>query len=335
MIADSTAAATTGHSPTVVWVIGARGLLGSAIVRRIAADPNLIDAAIAPMPWDDPDRLATAASEGISTVIAIADEQDARIAILWCGGRGVTAGTTEQFAAELDQLRTVLGAITAPLAEHGADGRDVIAFASSAGGVYAGAPAPPHTESTPPVPLSPYGEAKLIAEAETRSAAARCGVSSFVGRISNLYGPGQNLDKPQGLISHLARSRFSGQTLSIFMPLDTVRDYFYVDDAAGAMLDAVARTAETPDRIDAMKILASGTPATIGELLGTIRRVSRTRPVVTLGRSAEAERQAVDLRLRSEVWPDLDRRDRTPLPVGIASTFADVLARSTSVSRRG
>ena len=54
----------------------------------------------------------------------------------------------------------------------------------------------------------------------------------MIGRFSNLYGPGQNLGKLQGLISRLALSAVTRQPINIFVPLDTIRDYVYVDDAA-------------------------------------------------------------------------------------------------------
>src|SRR5262245_34903500 len=45
--------------------------------------------------------------------------------------------------------------------------------------------------------------------------------SCLIGRISSLYGPGQNLNKAEGVISHLSRCLIYHQPVSIYVPLDT------------------------------------------------------------------------------------------------------------------
>ena len=62
-------------------------------------------------------------------------------------------------------------------------------------------------------------------EADLRRFAAATGTAVLVGRIANLYGPGQNLAKPQGLVSQLCLANLTGQPLSIYVSLDTLRDY--------------------------------------------------------------------------------------------------------------
>jgi len=47
----------------------------------------------------------------------------------------------------------------------------------------------------------------------------------MVGRMSNLYGPGQNLKKVQGLISQMCLRVLTRQPLVLYVPLDTIRDY--------------------------------------------------------------------------------------------------------------
>ena len=70
------------------------------------------------------------------------------------------------------------------------------------------------------------------------------------------------------------------------------------------------------------KILASQRAITIGAVIGEMRRIFKRSPRVVLGASPVSALQARDLSLRSRVWPDLDRRTLTPLPVGIAATAA-------------
>jgi UDP-glucose 4-epimerase len=200
-------------------------------------------------------------------------------------------------------------------------------YASSAGGVYGGSSVPPFDESTSVAPISPYGVFKVAAERLVTRFAASSGVSSLIGRIANLYGPGQSLEKMQGLISHLARAQFAPGPASIYVPLDTMRDYIYVDDCAELVLDALERLEGETAGDAVTKVLASGRAVTIGDLLGHIRLLTKRRANAMIGWSALASRQAVDLRLKSVVWPDLDARSLTTLPAGIRATMDDIFAR--------
>jgi len=67
-------------------------------------------------------------------------------------------------------------------------------------GVYSGVDAPPYDERSPLLPLSHYGRAKLEAESLVTEWSQRNEASALIGRIANLYGPGQNISKPQGII---------------------------------------------------------------------------------------------------------------------------------------
>ena len=147
--------------------------------------------------------------------------------------RGVTDSSGQALQLELAALGETLDALAA--APRGSDG--AFFFASSAGGVYAGVGAPPYDESSPVRPLGAYGQAKLDAEALVTAWSHRTGTPSLIGRIANLYGPGQNLAKAQGLISQICRSHLTGQPVSIYVSLDTLRDYFFAPDCAGLIVE--------------------------------------------------------------------------------------------------
>ena len=68
-----------------------------------------------------------------------------------------------------------------------------------------------------------------------------CGVNLLIGRLSNLYGPGQNLAKPQGLVAHVGDSVLRRQPISVYVPLDTIRDYLYASDAGRMVVEALER----------------------------------------------------------------------------------------------
>jgi UDP-glucose 4-epimerase len=279
-----------------------------------------------PIDWSAPDAGAGELRQRAGEFLEAAG--DRRWSVAWCAGAGVTGTSAKALAQELGALREILDALSdAPYRQRGA-----FFFASSAGGVYAGVGAPPYDESSPVRPLAPYGQAKLDGEALVAAWSLDSGTPSLIGRIANVYGPGQNLDKAQGLISQICRSHLTGQPLSIYVSLDTLRDYLFAPDCARLIAAGLARLRQDNDRAAGVttvvtKILASQRAITIGAVLGEFRRIFKSQPHIVLGASPVAAMQARDLSLRSLVWPELDRTALTPLPVGVATTAADLLRR--------
>jgi UDP-glucose 4-epimerase len=301
------------------WVVGRGGLLGSAIGRRARERPGWQLIHSESLPWiGSPADIADAARRDAIRLREAAG--DGPWAVVWAAGAAVTSSGQEATDAEYDRFVAALAAIGPPLAD--AAGRGMYFLASSAGGVYAGSSGAPFTEHSAPRPLAAYGNLKLRMERALRQHAEQTCSAALIGRIANLYGPGQRLDKMQGIISHLARARLTPAPASVFVPLDTLRDYLYVDDAADLVLDALARLDR--ERGIVTKILASGEATSIAAILGHLRALSKARPRVVLGSSPAAQDQALDLRLRSVVWPELDAYRATPLAVGIDRTIHDI-----------
>ncbi len=295
----------------IIWTIGAGGLLGSAIVRH---SQHSFDGER--VPWTDPSSAAAVLrSEARRFSIEAASDS---WAVIWAAGAATTSTPSATAQRELEPLQGLLEGIRSALPR----GPGSVFVASSAGGVFAGSHNPPFTCDTDPSPLSPYGELKL---AQERLAAGILGAVCpvVVGRISNLYGPGQDLTKLQGLVSRLALSAVTRQPINIFVPLDTIRDYIYVDDAARAVLDSVdlARSAAQPGALTT--VIASGQPATVGQLVRTMNLVAKRRVPVALGSHPSAVHQSPDLRL----VPTVPLRSPTTLPAGMKAVYLDVLAR--------
>lgn len=308
-------------------VIGSRGLLGGAVTAAVRRRDG-VAALVQQVRWDDASLVHSDLALGLDRLVAQADGGPWRV--LWCAGVGVTTTSANELAREIAVLRSFLHTV-ADRAASAVVGRGTFFFASSAGGVYAGSENPPFTEDTPPRPISPYGEAKLAAEHAVSEVCLPAGVSAFIGRISNLYGPGQDFLKPQGLITQLCRARATGQPTSVYVSLDTLRDYIFVSDCADMILDGLDRLElhhhENPGHDCALavtKILASQRSVSIGALLMETRRVFRCPPRVLVAASPHAKAQARDLRLRSVIWPEIDQRALTPLPAGIRATAADI-----------
>ena len=175
--------------------------------------------------------------------------------------------------------------------------------------------------------LSPYGVAKLEMEELARQLTRR-GTRLLVGRISNLYGPGQDLSKPQGLISQLCLAHETRRTLSLYVSFDTLRDYLFVEDAAAMIVAGLDLIRAEPAGTTVTKVLASGRSLSVATVVAEATRVLRRHPRLSTRRAPGS--QVRDLRLRSVVWPDLDAIARTPLAAGLRATADDVAARTRS-----
>jgi nucleoside-diphosphate-sugar epimerase len=166
------------------------------------------------------------------------------------------------------------------------------------------------------VPLSAYGELKLHQEATARlMLEGVCAV--LVGRVSNLYGPGQNLAKLQGLISRLALAAATRQPLNIFVSLDTLRDYIYVDDVVEANL--LASRASTPSGSTCN--IASGSRRTLLELLQAISAVAggQVEPIFGPPRPGDIQHSLADISVARRV-----------LGYTVSVEFADGIARTVA-----
>lgn len=302
---------------TLTWVVGAGGLVGRHLVARLQATGH--EVMRRDIPWSDPDGSRDELALGIDELHTRAQGRPWSIA--WCAGAGVVATGLDDLARELSVFTDTLHLLrSAP------DG-GAFFLASSAGGLYAGSTGPPFTEAHEPRPLVAYGETKLGMERVLAEVVRESGMRAFVGRLANVYGPGQLLAKPQGLLSQLCLADATGRALPIFVSLDTVRDYVYAPDCAQVIAAGMERARSLEPGAIVTKIIASGQPVTVGHLVGEARRVLH-RPLRTVMVPGRGTGQVLDLRLRSTVWTDLDERHTaTTLATGLDATARDILNR--------
>ena len=299
---------------TDLWIIGRSGLLGSAVAR---ARSTVFEAR--PIPWTDPDAAARTLQEELARFLAHAGPG---WAIVWAAGATVIGSPAEDAERE---TRTI-EAFASALAARAADAPDggVFFFASSAS-VYAGSDGPPFDERTTPVPLNTYAETKLRHEAVITAHLGGL-LPVVLGRISTLYGPGQNLAKQQGLVSRMARQAAVRRPISVFVPLDTLRDYLYVDDAA-AMILALVDAARRDPAVDArVRNVVDGSSATVGQIAALIRLVSRRRIGIWQSGSSFSNGHVLDLRMATTFPAETASVQRTPLVAGVSRVYADVLS---------
>ncbi|HEY7821450.1 MAG TPA: NAD(P)-dependent oxidoreductase [Acidimicrobiia bacterium] len=298
------------------WIIGSGGLFGSALVRA-SANPFVGSA----IPWSNPGSALDALRRSLEDFVATTSGE---WCIIWAAGHATTSSSQLEADRELDLFRTFIQLLEGqrPL------GRGVFVFTSSAGGVYAGSASPPFTSDTSPAPLGTYGKLKL--EQERSASALTDHLPVVTLRLSNLYGPGQDLGKLQGVISRLALAAITREPITMFVPLDTMRDYIFTNDAAQRALHWASECLEAQQ--SATRIVASGQPETLGHIIALMNDITRVRIPIASGVHASAQAQARDLRLTPDTDPVIQRLPMTSLPAGMKQVFLDIRQRHASAS---
>jgi UDP-glucose 4-epimerase len=311
-------------SDALVWVIGGGGLLGSHVLRAIPSATTGL-AAWNPggpkIPWHNLPRALSELDDHVQRFSREVKTGPRSWAVLWCAGAGVVGTTAEALAEETACFARVL----LLLREHLSDLPGQLVLASSAGGVYGNTQGQPLTEESPCTPISDYGRNKLRQEHLLLDwAKDRANVSTLIARISNLYGPGQNMNKPQGLIAHISRSLLHHVPVHVYVSLDTLRDYVYVTDCAAHLLRCLDRLRRRP-RANILKIFSAGETVTIAEILSAFARIAKRHPRIICSAGPARSLQPVRLQFQSTVWTDLPAPTRTDLAVGIQRVHQSLL----------
>jgi UDP-glucose 4-epimerase len=139
-----------------------------------------------------------------------------------------------------------------------------VIYASSGGTVYTDTELP-FSESSQASGTNEYGKSKLAMEQVLINSEIR----STVLRISNAYGPGQRLNRGQGVIGTWLSQVLDGNPISVFGSLENVRDFVFIDDVVDAVVSGLNHSTNS----DVFNI-GSGIGLTLNELIQQIRTVT-------------------------------------------------------------
>jgi UDP-glucose 4-epimerase len=309
----------------LVWVIGKGGLLGSSVARELRTEAFLFDRSFT---WSDAARLHDEFRESVSAfALRLSLEPGRPWAIVWCAGAGVVATAPSALEAETQTFRHFLELVASEPSVRAA--RGFVILASSAGGVHGASFVCPISESTAPAPSSAYGRAKLTQEQLLLSwaRAQPVPVSSLIARFSNLYGPGQRLEKPQGLISHMSRCLIHGAPVHVYVSLDTIRDYLFAEDAGRRLLSGLSELVRGAPSAGwhVTKLYASEREISIAGLLGVFRQIARRKLRVVSGLHPASTLQPRRLQFRSQIWTE-DAGPQVQLIEGVSRVYHHQLA---------
>ncbi|MDN3359584.1 NAD-dependent epimerase/dehydratase family protein [Actinomadura sp. DC4] len=190
--------------------------------------------------------------------------------------------------------------------------------AASSSSVYGAVPTLPKHEDLPTRPLSPYGAAKLAAEAYTLAYGASFGLPVLPFRFFNVYGPLQPAGHAYAaVIPAFVDAALRGEPLLIHGDGAQTRDFTFVGTVTAVLADAVMRRVVSDEPVN----LAFGTRLSISELTRRLAGVLDRAVEVRHGPARAGDvrdSQAADARLR-HLFPSAAA---VPLDAGLARTVA-------------
>lgn len=295
---------------------GAGGFIGSALAPALLAQGACVRALIGP-----PGAETAIALPDCESHFAEIDDLDMlRRLVEGCDAVIHLAGppsVAASFAApaEFARIHTV-GTATLLQACAQADIRRIVYLSSAE--IYGQPETNPVGEDQLPRPCSPYGAAKLGAEAFLRCCAEAYRFEAVILRPFSIYGPGL----PERSIVGRLLSQALWATEITVGDLRPVRDYCFLDDLVEAVLRSV--TAAIPERVRSYNI-GSGTGVSVAALAEHALRVAgRSLRVAATGShdrplGADIRELIADPRRAAE---ELGWSAATPLPVGLERTAA-------------
>jgi UDP-glucose 4-epimerase len=154
-----------------------------------------------------------------------------------------------------------------------------ILYISSGGAVYGSPVYLPIDENHPTNPIVPYGICKLAIEKYLLMYAHTEELQAICLRVSNPYGPGQRIEKAQGVLTALLHKTLSGLPLEIWGNGEVRRDFLYVQDVAKAFVLAFQYLENGGSK--RIFNIGAGQSWSINQLLKIIYEVTGREPNVT------------------------------------------------------
>lgn len=298
-----------------VWVAGHRGMVGSALVRRLAGE----DCEILSVDRDGVDLTDRAAVRAW-----VSRERPQAVFVAAARVGGILANSTRPVDFLLDNLLIATAVIEAA---HDHDVEKLLYLGSSC--IYPRlAPQPIREEALLTGPLEPtnesYALAKIAGIRLTQSYREQYGRDFISAMPTNLYGPGDNYDPAAShvlpaLIRKVAEARRSGMSVRIWGTGTPRREFLHVDDCADACVHLMTTySGTTPLNIGA------GQDISILDLTRLVMKIIGYDGEIEhdLDKPDGTPQKLLDVSRLAELgW-----KAKVPLDRGIALAYADWLA---------
>ena len=204
----------------------------------------------------------------------------------------------------------ILGSVRMMEAAKMAGVRKII-FNSSGGTVYGIPKEIPIPETHQTHPICAYGIGKLAIEKYLALFHYHDGLDYTIIRMSNPYGPHQQPNSDQGVISVFLYKALKGETIEIWGDGSVTRDFIYISDA----IDALVKVLDYQGSEHIFNI-GSGKGHSLNDIINHISDIMR-EPVKYMN----LKRRALDVPINvldiSRIHDELGWKPKTPLPDGI------------------
>jgi UDP-glucose 4-epimerase len=192
-------------------------------------------------------------------------------------------------------------------------------YASSAA-IYGYPRLKPFSEYDTPIPIDPYGVAKLAVEMDLATANHMFNLPSIIFRMHNVYGEKQNIfDKYRNVVGIFMKQVLHNEPITIFGDGKQTRQFTYIHDIVGPICDSI--------RINKMynniyNIGASGGAYSINTLASKIKRImgkDDTYPIDYIESRKEAKYVELE---HNKLWSHYDKvTNTTDLDIGLQNMY--------------
>ena len=165
-------------------------------------------------------------------------------------------------------------------------------YPSSGGTVYGPNAPVPTPEDTQLSPICSYGIIKVAVEHYLRLVSRESAMKIYILRISNPYGPWQNWNAPQGVISVFCHKIMRNEPITLFGNGLNARDFIYIDDLIIAFERVIF-----DDVVSGTYNIGSGTCHTIRDIIDIIAEQLGVVPVImsVQGRSCDVKKSYLSI----------------------------------------
>lgn len=195
------------------------------------------------------------------------------------------ASSFEDYCADVDRVQKPTQRLLRFCGENGI----TFVFSSSGGTVY-GSQHGLLSETHQSEPISYYGLSKQETENLILFYHRTFNLNYLILRISNPYGPGQNLYGKQGLIAVILGKLFTGERVTVFGDGNSVRDYLYIED-----LKRYVRALIEKGVVNRTINVGSGTGYAVNAIIDAIESVTQKKLTVEYVPSRTADVKEVVL----------------------------------------
>lgn len=258
-----------------VLVLGANGFIGQNICHQLLAEGNFVIAA------DKADSSLHSFFSQYNKFNVVQEDFSALIkgvdAVIYLVSTLLPQPSNEQ--VERDVLENLIPVIHLLEAMKESASCKKIIFASSGGTIYGNYDN--HIDECSLLdPKCSYGIMKLTVEKYLSLYSDLYSLQTLSLRLSNPYGPGQNINRPQGAVGIFLHKMLQEAPLQIWGDGSVVRDYVYIDDVAAAFSAALNYSGN-----EKVFNIGSSTGTSLNELLDLLFKLTASKSVVTYSES--------------------------------------------------